>query len=88
MAKMDFGTAELFLRGEVKGEEGWKMDPNVTYEGHLASAMHVAAYDHDVEGVRLLLRYGGDKDLKDDHGKTPLDWARGVDAQDVVNLLQ
>ena len=87
MAQMDFDDAEILLKGEDEGYEGKKMDPNAYYDLGRMTAMHMAALNDDVEGVELLLRYGADKDFKDEEGKTALDLARGQKAERVVALL-
>ena len=86
MSQMDFTEAEKFLKGQDgMGDES--LSPNVTYEVGGQTAMHMAAYNDDVEGVQLLLRYGADKSLKDETGQTALDCARDVGAKRVIALL-
>jgi len=36
----------------------------------------------------IVLRYGADKHRKNDFGRTPLDFARQVNAQDIIELLE
>ena len=87
MAQMDFTEAKTFLDGEDGMGEG-KLSPDVRYETGGQTAMHMAAYNNDVEGVELLLRYGADKRIRDESGQTALDCAREVEAGDVVALLE
>ena len=86
MSQMEFEEAEKFLKGEDgMGEE--IVDPNVMYEFGGQTAMHMAALNNDVEGLRLLLRYAADKELEDDDGNTALDLAKEVKAVDAMALL-
>lgn len=87
MAQMDFGDAEKFLVGEDGMGHG-ALSPNVLYEHGGQTAMHMAAYNDDSEGVQLLLRYGADKNIKDEGGQTALDCAKVADAKSVVALLK
>lgn len=87
MSQMDFEDAESMLKGEDDLGNGQPLDPNVTYETGGTTAMHMAALNDDTEGVRLLLKYGADKDVKDEDGKTALDMAKDVDAKAVITLL-
>ena len=87
MSQMEFEEAEKFLKGEDELGNGRKLDPNVTYETGGTTAMHMAALNDDAEGVRLLLRYGADKEVKDDDGQMALDMAGMVDAKTVIALL-
>lgn len=47
----------------------------------------MAAIYNEVDGVRLLLKYGADKDLKTRDGFAAFDLARAYNAPDVVALL-
>lgn len=87
MAQMEFAEAEKFLKGEDGMGAGGRLDPDVTYETGRTTAMHMAALNDDVEGVRLLLAYGADREFRDEEGKTALDMARGQDAKAVIALL-
>jgi hypothetical protein len=88
MSQMDFIEAEKLLKGEDGMGEG-KLSPNVTYEDGGQTAMHMAAYNDDIEGIQLLLRYGADKSIKDESGQTALDCAKEVKAKDdVIALLE
>ena len=87
MAQMDFEDAEIFLKGEDEGSGGKKMDPNTYYDLGRMTAMHMAALNDDVEGVQLLLRYGADRDFRDEEGKTALDMAREQKSNRVLALL-
>lgn len=88
MAQMEFEEAELFLRGEDGGGEGREpLSPNVVNEGESTTALHICSLNDDVEGVRLLLRYGADKGVVTEDGLTALDLARSQGAERVVALL-
>ncbi len=86
MAQMDFEDAEKFLKGEDGMGDG-PLSPDVPYDFGGQTAMHMAAYNDDLEGVQLLLRYGADKGRKDEEGQTALDCAKAADAKRVVALL-
>ena len=86
MAQVEFAEAEKFLKGEDGMGEG-KLDPNVGYSVGGQTALHMAAVNNDVEGVTLLLRYGADKEMKDDEGWTALRYAQDGDAREVIDLL-
>ena len=88
MSQMEYGEAEKMLKGEIASGDGSGVDPNVTYETGGQTAMHMAALNNDVEGVRLLLRYGADKNCRDEDGMTVRDAAGLVDAKDVMALLR
>ena len=51
------------------------------------TALHFAALDDNVEGIRLLLRYGAERRLVSERGETALDMARRVGAMNAVALL-
>jgi ankyrin repeat protein len=87
MAQMDFSAAELFLKGEDPDANGRKMSPNVCYEWGSMTALHMAALNDDIEGVRLLLKYGADKEFKSDEGQTALDMAKEQNSKGVIALL-
>lgn len=86
MAQMDFDEAEKFLKGE-DGLGTGKLSPDVTYSSGGQTALHMAALNNDLEGVRLLLRYGASKGIKDEDGQTALDLAKLVEAKDLFALL-
>ena len=86
MSMMQFPDAELFLKGEDAGAKE-KMDPNVCYKMGRMTAMHMAALNDDIEGIRLLLKYGADKEFKSDDGQTALDMAREQNSKRVIALL-
>lgn len=87
MSQMDFEEAEKCLNGEDGMGHG-PLSPNVMYEVGGQTAMHMAAYNNDIEGVQLLLRYGADKNIKDECGQTALDCAKDVAAKGVIALLK
>lgn len=51
------------------------------------TALHLAAGDDEVEVVSFLLGEGLDPCIRDNEGKTPLDWARAADAEDAIAEL-
>lgn len=83
----EFEEAEKILRGEDAIENGNELCPEVCYVQGGVTAMHMAAINDDAEGVRLLLRYGVDKDFKDEKGYTALDFAKRHNARAIVALL-
>ncbi|CAD6576660.1 MAG: hypothetical protein ASARMPREDX12_008560 [Alectoria sarmentosa] len=87
MSQMEFDEAEKMLKGEDGLGKGKRLSPNVTYETGQTTAMHMAALNDDVEGVRLLLRYGADPLLQDENKQTALQMARDQDARKVIPLL-
>ena len=87
MSQQEFVEAEKYLKGEDESG-GSKLSPDVLYQTGGQTAMHMAAYNDDVEGVRLLLRYGADKHIKDEDGQTALDCAKDADAKGVIALLK
>lgn len=87
MAQMDFADAEKFLKGEDGMGQG-PLSPHVRYDFGGQTAMHMAAYNDDVEGIQLLLGYGADRACKDEDGQTALDCAKAADAKRVVALLE
>jgi len=50
--------------------------------------LHNAVGWESLQVVKLLLKYGADKTKKDCDGKTPLDYARVVDNQELVEMLK
>ncbi|KAG6817918.1 hypothetical protein H0H87_012386 [Tephrocybe sp. NHM501043] len=62
-------------------------DPNAAYPDGM-TGLHMAALNNAVEWASLLLRYGANKDLKNDQGQTALDYAKSADAGAIVELLR
>jgi len=84
----DFVEAEVLLKGEDEGANGEKIDPNARYEeGGNMTALHMAAVNDDVDSVRVLLRYGADKNLRTDNGETAFGLAVAVGASRVTAIL-
>jgi ankyrin repeat protein len=90
---MEYDEAEALLRDEGA-------DPDAAYEDG-TTGLHMAAYNDSVEWASLcmspprhlligaiVLRYGADKHRKNNFGVTPLDCAREVKAQGVIDLLE
>src|SRR5262249_33553443 len=48
----------------------------------------LAAMDGKADAVRLLLRYGADRELKDYRGKSAIDWARESGRSVIVEMLR
>ncbi|KAG5342054.1 hypothetical protein C0989_005734 [Termitomyces sp. Mn162] len=76
----DFEEAEELLRDEGA-------NPDAAFEDG-TTGLHMAALNNAVEWASLLLRYGANKELKTDCGKTAFDYAVSVDAHAVVELLR
>ena len=51
-------------------------DPNARTYHEGRTPLHMAVLHNDPRLVSLLLRYGGDPTIKDNYGKTPLDYAK------------
>jgi len=68
-------------------EEG--VDPNVRLlDRQGGTALHVAARTGDVDAAKVLLDYRADPNARDDHGKTPLDYAIETWHGKVAKLLR
>ncbi|KAG6900505.1 hypothetical protein C0993_009458 [Termitomyces sp. T159_Od127] len=76
----DFEEAEELLRDDGA-------DPNAAYEDG-TTGLHMAALNNSVEWASLLLRYGANKQLQTDEGKTASDYALSADAHAVAELLR
>ena len=81
-----YETAERYLSGDDVHGHGQKLDPNVKTESG-DTAMHSAALYNRVEGIRLLLRYGAEKNIRNNKGETPLNWAQTRVSRDAIALL-
>ncbi|KAL6301334.1 hypothetical protein BKA93DRAFT_797774 [Sparassis latifolia] len=53
---------------------------NCTYKPGGQTALHMAAINGDMDGIRFLLGHGADRNFRDDAGMTPLDFARQGEA--------
>ena len=84
---MEFGEAEKFLKGK-DGMGSGNLSPNIASKRGGQTAMYMAAYNNDIKGVQLLLRYNANKDVKDGDGSTALDCTREVKAHAVIALLK
>ncbi|ESN94038.1 hypothetical protein HELRODRAFT_193811 [Helobdella robusta] len=62
-------------------------DPNFIHPEKGTSVLHVAAYSNQLSQAELLLIYGADPAVLDNHGKTPLDLARSNGFQDLADRL-
>jgi ankyrin repeat protein len=51
------------------------------------TALHIAAFNNDKDGINLLLRYGADKMTQNSSGQTALDLARRYNSINVIALL-
>ena len=52
------------------------------------TALHWSAMKNNTDDIRLLLRNGASTTIKDDGGRTPIDWARKKNHQEAVLLLR
>ena len=52
------------------------------------TALHYSAMNSGTDTIRLLLENGASTTIKDDEGRTPIDWAREYNHQEAVLLLQ
>ena len=52
------------------------------------TALHFSTMFNKTDAIRLLLRNGASTTIKDDVGRTPIDWARKKNHQEAVLLLQ
>ena len=59
-----------------------------SHKGSTKNALCAAASNGRVEVVKLLLDQGGDKSIKDSHGKTPLQLAEQNGHEECVKLLK
>ncbi|KAG6889973.1 hypothetical protein C0995_012933 [Termitomyces sp. Mi166 len=78
-------SGDLEEAEELLKDEG--ADPNAAYEDG-TTGLHMAALNNAVEWASLLLRYGANKELKTDCGKTALDYALSTNARAVAELLR
>jgi hypothetical protein len=56
--------------------------------GQMMTPLHVAAREGHLETVKILIQYGADKNLKTSDGSTPLDLAKEMKHQDIVEFLK
>ncbi|KAG6837337.1 hypothetical protein H0H93_011432 [Arthromyces matolae] len=85
-ALLSFCQSEQFEEAEeLLRDEG--TDPNVAYEDGM-TGLHLAAANNSLEWAALLLRYGANKNIENDEGKTPLDYAILTNAEQVITLLR
>ena len=52
------------------------------------TALHLSAINNHADAIRLLLQYGASTTIEDDGGRTPIDWAREMNSEEAVRLLQ
>ena len=52
------------------------------------TALHYSARYNSTDAIRLLLQNGASTTIKDDEGRTPIDWARKKNHQEAVLLLR
>ncbi|KAJ8933936.1 hypothetical protein NQ314_013692 [Rhamnusium bicolor] len=62
-------------------------DPNYFHDEKGSTPLHVAAKSDQKLQVELLLVYGADPTCPDNHGKTPIDYARQHTSKDLANRL-
>ncbi len=60
-----------------------------------ATALHSMVVNGSVENIKLLLKHGAKADVKDDEGRTPLEWAKDLERlnpspsrAEIVRVLQ
>jgi ankyrin repeat protein len=61
-------------------------DPNARQQVNI-TALHEAAHNNSPAIVKALLKAGADKDLKSAEGKTALDFAKEIDAKEIIDML-
>ena len=52
------------------------------------TALHYSARKNNTDAIRLLLQNGASTTIKDNEGRTPIDYALEVNSQEAVLLLQ
>ena len=52
------------------------------------TALHCSARKNNTDAIRLLLQNGASTTIKDNEGRTPIDYALEVNSQEAVLLLQ
>ena len=52
------------------------------------TALHVASFVNLTEVMRILLQHGARKDIKNNGGNTPIDWAYGENHKEAIDLLE
>jgi ankyrin repeat protein len=52
------------------------------------TALHYAAYKNDMEGAAALLAKGADPHIKDEDGRSPIDWAISARNEAMISLLR
>ncbi|CAG9861800.1 unnamed protein product [Phyllotreta striolata] len=62
-------------------------DPNYFHDEKGSTPLHVATKSDQKLQVELLLVYGADPSCPDNHGKTPIDYAKALPNKDLVNRL-
>ncbi|TDL20333.1 hypothetical protein BD410DRAFT_378605 [Rickenella mellea] len=77
----ELDEAEILLRDEGVSPDAFHE------EGHM-TALHMAAMNNDVEGARLLLRYGADVNIQAETGQTAVQIGEEMDAKEFVRLLK
>lgn len=60
---------------------------NLTGERGL-TALHYAAFKNDLSSATTLLVNGADPNIRDDDGRTPVDWALAAGNETMVSLLK
>ena len=67
-------------------QRGADVNKRDRYDGR--TALHYSAKYNSTDAIRLLLRNGASTTIKDKKGRTPIDWARQYNNQEVALLLQ
>ena len=88
----DFKVAPIHSSVAAKSFEITRMlldhgaNPDATQQNDV-TALHESAHNNTPDIARALLKAGANKDLKTKDGKTALDFAKEVDAKEIIDLL-
>lgn len=64
------------------------IDPNFKWRRSHLTPLHVAAQEGKQDMVKILLKFGANKSMKDLHDQLPVDYARAAGHTEIVNLLE
>jgi len=88
----DFKVAPIHSSVAAKSLEITQMlldhgaNPDVTQQSNV-TALHEAAHNNSPAIAKALLKAGANKDLKSSDGKTALDFAKEIDAKEIIEML-
>ena len=77
----------LLRRGADPNKARISNEPRAGVNGKQKSALHVAAESRNVEGARLLIKYGANPNVRNDMGTTPLQIAARENQTEMIRLL-